>query len=504
MTEDSKSDLMINYRLQVLGALLSRAQLLSRLGSQFQGDRNIYSALGYKELLTYDDFAVRYTRQDIAKAIINRPVEATWRGDFSILESEDKNDTALEKEYKLLHERLSLKFKFIRLDKLSSLGRYGILLLGFSDTQSQDDMANPVQGSKLDLNYVKPLSESSATIASYDINSKSVRFGLPETYNITLKMPDSGGSSVPIKSMLVHYSRVIHVTGELMESEVEGVPNLQVVYNRLMDIEKLVGSSAEMFWRGARPGYHGKVKEDYQLTDTMRSDLITQLDEFEHNLRRILINEGVDFEPFAMQIADPDKHLDIQIQMISAVTGIPKRILVGSERGELSSSQDKDSWLSMIQSRREDYAEGQIIRPFIDRCVAFGVLSAAKDSYSIKWPNLFALSEKENADIGKVRAEATAAYGNSPEAQIVLPPSSFLRHCLGLEQEEIDLIEMEHQTALREEEESIAEERRLAEEERNRQREAEEIARQQSQNNNPINNPPPLPPNNRNPNERNQ
>ena len=61
--------------------------------------------------------------------------------------------------------------------------------------------------------------------------------------------------------------------------------------------------------------------------------LLKQLDEYEHNLRRIFINRGISMESMSPQVSDPSSHVDIQIQMISAQTGIPKRILTGSERG---------------------------------------------------------------------------------------------------------------------------------------------------------------------------
>jgi hypothetical protein len=129
-------------------------------------------------------------------------------------------------------------------------------------------------------------------------------------------------------SITVHYSRVVHIVDDIVESEIEGSPRLEAVFNRLMDLEKLVGGDAEMFWRGARPGYSGVAGKDYQVTDATMTDLKDQVDEFEHNLRRILISEGIDLKALAQQIADPATHVDVQIQMIAAATGIPKRVLV--------------------------------------------------------------------------------------------------------------------------------------------------------------------------------
>ena len=72
---------------------------------------------------------------------------------------------------------------------------------------------------------------------------------------------------------------------------------------------------------------------------------------FEHNLRRFIATQYVDkIESLQQQIADPTNFADVQFQIICALTGIPKRILFGSERGELASSQDKESFNEVISS----------------------------------------------------------------------------------------------------------------------------------------------------------
>jgi hypothetical protein len=222
------------------------------------------------------------------------------------------------------------------------------------------------------------------------------------------------------------------------------------VFNRLKDLEKLVGGSAEMFWRGARPGYAGKLDPEYMLTKDTEEGLKRQLDEFENNLRRILMLEGVTLDSLEPQVVDPSMHVDIQIQMISAITGIPKRILTGSERGDLASTQDKDNWLDLIQMRREEYAEPKIIRATIDRCIEFGVLpKPEKETYKIKWQDLYAPSVKDQADIGQIRSLALKHYTYNPEAEQFIPFEAFLTFFLGLEDEEVEYIKKLQQTSER-------------------------------------------------------
>jgi uncharacterized protein len=426
-------------RLHVLSELVGRMTFASRLGTQqYGGDRDIYQALGYKETIQFDDYYGRYTRQDIAKAVIDRPAKITWKGNIEVLDTNDDIITPLEGEWKKLERRLKLKNKFVRVDRLSGIGRYGVLLLGLNDARNSMGFQLPVRPFKgLDLLYVKPLSEKSAIIDIYEKDPKNPRYGLPLFYKIPIRNSDSGME----EEVRVHYSRIIHVVDDLLESEVIGSSRLEPVFNRLMDLEKIVGGDAEMFWRGARPGYHGKVSDDYQITDNTLNDLQDQIDEFEHNLRRILINEGLDLKALEQQIADPIPHVDIQMQMISSVTGIPKRVLVGSERGELASSQDKAEWLEFVQSRREEFAEPHVIRPFIDHCIEIGVLPRpVSEDYNITWSDLFSVSEKDKAEIGRIRSTALREYTSQPTAEMILPPDAFMEYFLGLSSAQIELV----------------------------------------------------------------
>lgn len=421
--------------IKVFSQLLTRANLASRLGQQYSGDRDLYEQLGYQTSISYDDYATRYSRQDIASTIIDRPVNYTWKGGMSLNAVNEENDGLLD-EFKVLDEKIKVQSKLKRLDKLSELGSYAVLLLGFSDVQSSQDLSTPVTGTKLDLNYIKPFGEGNAEISVWEKDASNERYGLPKYYQ--LKMYQPGGDNYT--GVLVHYSRVLHVAGELLENEVEGKPALQVVYNRLMDLEKLVGSSAEMFWRGARPGIKGDVKEDYELTETQIEKMATEFKEFEHDLRRVLVNEGVTYDTFKQQLADPINFVEVQLQMISAATGIPKRILVGSERGELASTEDRNTWLEIIQTRREERTEPTIVRPFVDVCMKYGILTSEKE-YTVEWEDLFSPSQKEKAEVGKIRASALKEYAVNPAIQDAMPPAAFFKYFLGLDADQIDDIE---------------------------------------------------------------
>jgi hypothetical protein len=434
--------------------VVARAQIAARLGMQYGGDRDIYKALGYKTILTYDDFLAQYIRQDIAKAVIDRPVKATWQGQLELVESQEAQKTPFEQAWFDLNRELKLRSLLSRVDRLTGIGRYGVILLGLDDVSDQLGFVQPVRSGKRKLLYAKPFGENSAKIDKFESDPNNPRYGMPLTYNIQVADVASG-SSMTIR---VHYTRVVHITDDNLESDIYGIPRLEAVFNRLWDIEKLVGGDAEMFWRGARPGFQGMVDKDYTMTQATKDDLLEQLDEYENNMRRFLINEGVDIKTLAQQIADPANHLDVQLTCISAVTGIPKRILSGSERGELASTQDSGEWKTYVQSRREDHAEPHIIYPFVERLIELQILPKPSVDYTVDWLDLFSISEKERVEIGKGRANAIREYTTNPTAEAIMPPDAFFEFCLGLSTQQIDLVHKMVAKGISEEQKDLMEE----------------------------------------------
>ena len=166
-TNAQEIDVNLQSRLLVLSTIANRYGLAQRMSGQtYNGARDMYSALGYPKELSWEDYYSRYVCQDLASAVINRPVNKAWRGDTMIQETREAQDTDLEKAWADLWDTLKLKDAFVRLDKLTGIGRYGILLLGFNDTTDLNQYAQPVSKTKdLKLVYLKPLSEASANLS---------------------------------------------------------------------------------------------------------------------------------------------------------------------------------------------------------------------------------------------------------------------------------------------------------------------------------------------------
>lgn len=394
-------------------AMMSRYLLAARAGITFGGARDTYEILGYEKSLDYKKFRARHRRDDLATRIVSAFPAATWSTPPSVVEDEDpKTETDFERAFKALASRLKLWHHFDRLDRLAQIGSYAVLLIG-----ADGPLDKPLKRSK-SIPFVMPYSEGSAIIDGFVEDVSDPRFGMPAKYRIDLlgdlKAAKSGstreGSSLSAKP--VDASRVIHFAEGLLEDNVYGTPRLEAVWNRLDDLAKVVGGGAEAFWITANRGMEFALKPGATMTDDAATALEEEAAEFHHGLRRILRTQGVDTKVLGAESADGEWLVDALFALIAGTTGIPKRILTGSEEGSLASTQDRHNWNERVAERERTVAEPMALRPFIDRMVELGALPEPKGDfdggYRIDWPAQKATTIVEQGQVAE--SFARAAY----------------------------------------------------------------------------------------------
>lgn len=379
--------------------LVKRAALSGKAGQQFGGDRDLYTVFGYPQYLGPSDYRVMYERGDLAGRLIDAYPDATWREPPTI---------AGIQGFDPLAKRLKLWSVLQRLDRLAQLGHYGVLLLGLD---GGEPMHEPAMQKNYRLMYIQPHGEQTAKIIKWDDDAKSPRYNKPELYLIT-SGPNWEGASGGQKQIRVHHTRVIHIAEDALEHEAIGTPRLQRVYNRLMDVEKLAGGSAEMYWQNVAMMLAFIAGPEAQFSETDKAAMAEQLEEMQHGLRRMLRLRGMEVQQLApgLQGASPGEHFAMQVDLIAGASGIPKRILLGNEAGELASSQDENSWQARVAERRSQFATPTVLEPLLQRGIAQGWITGALES--IDWPESDSLGEKGRAEVASLTATATAAYAN--------------------------------------------------------------------------------------------
>lgn len=414
-----------------------RAAIARFLGQTHQGERDLYKAFGWPHQVTVPELVGMYYRNPVASRIVRSYPQATWRDMPQI--GDDKGSSGEEKSedyspfaaavYDFFEERNVMRY-LERADRCANLGRYGLLLMGFKDGRNLDE---PFAGGMKELLYLAPYSEDSITVQKWDEDKQSPRFGKPEIYTINNNDVVSLNVGRPQKtvSMNVHWSRLLHVSEFLDQDDTFGTPRLLNVYNSLIDLEKVMGGSSETFWITANRGLALWADKEANLTGEDIAQMKEQAEEFQHQISRVLVGRGMQAQPLGSEDPDPGPNAEKLLDMISAGSGVPKRILIGSERGELSSTQDENNWQQRIKERRKNYGVPSILRPFIARMIETGNLPKPEGKWWVEWPDE-PLSPEAAASVANIKTTAIVNYCNAPTAQLVVPYQEWRRDVMGL------------------------------------------------------------------------
>jgi len=447
MVKKTKKKVISNAARRFAETVLNTTALLRRtaISKILNPGKDINSECGYPDIVSVADMRTMYDRSDVSARVVKIEPEESWSNVPDIYETEDTNETPWEKLWKELNNKHNFLHYLERVDILSGIGHYGILLFGINDGK---ELSEPVDGvdlmtgsisgnNKYELLYIRPFAESNVTVASKEVDDKSPRYGFPMIYDIEFEETnDSNNKTVTRK---VHWTRVLHVADNRDDSEVYGVPRMENVYNRLLDLRKVLSGSAEMFWKGGFPGYSFEVHPELGDAEIDVDGLQEQMEDYSAGLQRYLAISGVSAKSLAMQVADPKGHLESQLKAIAITKGIPYRIFLGSEQAQLASKQDLHSWDRRVARRQNQYLTPLVIRPFIDRLTAYGVLPEM-DEFMVVWPDRETPSDIEKTEVAKGITEAMAKYVGGNVAALI-SPKDFLTMVLEFTNDEAATIE---------------------------------------------------------------
>lgn len=447
-------------------AMLMRGELFKKL---FDPRRDIDDECGYPKSITRTQYRLLWDREAIAKRVVEVLPKESWQVSPEVYENEDtetSQKTPFDESWAALGQNLrgpswykqedgNPVWEFLlRADILSGIGSYGIILLGIDDGKGLNEPIDGIGPNGLresesinprKLLFLRVFDQSLVQITRFQSDPANRRYGLPEMYQVTfndlLNQDDVSGIGLTTNTVDVHWSRVIHISDNMASSEVFGVPRMQPVYNRLYDLVKLYSGSAEMYWRGAFPGLsiesHPQLGGDVEINKEGMRDMMTS---YSNGLQRYLTLVGMTAKSLAPQVVDPSPQIKTQLEAICILLGCPMRVFLGSERGELASSQDDDAWNDRLKNRQATHISPHIVIPFIDRLILIGCLAEpGEEGYKIKWPDLSSLSNTQRAAIAVQRTQALGQYASMGISSL-MTERDFLVRILNLEEEEADAI----------------------------------------------------------------
>jgi uncharacterized protein len=409
----------------LVSILGNRRSFANQAGVTFEGERDLYCTLGYKPELSTHDYWSRYRRNAVAARVVEAYPKSTWRGTGTVIETTDPSiETEFEQAWDELDTRLSIWPTFMKADILAGLGRFSVILLGAPGTLSSPLTRVNTQ----ELAVLSCFSEKDVHIKTWEGSLASPRYGLPTAYTFARLDPSALGPTIRTTGDTeVHWSRVIHVADGLLDDHVYGQPRLERVWNLLDDLEKITGAGSEAFWLRAHQGYAIEVDKETRLTPDDVTKLQEETEAFVNQIQRYFRLRGAKVNVLGSDVANFDRNVDSVISQISSGTGIPQRILMGSERGQLASQQDRVNWAERVQDRRTEFAAHICVRQFVDRLISLGTLPEPQ-SYEPWWPQIYDLSDNEQADIGLKYTQMNQINGGIEDPDKLIWTSDEIRY----------------------------------------------------------------------------
>lgn len=428
----------------------SQADTRRNYDDEFGYPKNTWRGEDYRDLIEAEPIAM------VANALY--PIEC-WKSSPSVFELEDaETDTEFESAWDNLPNMLSIEPSYYAEEKgssiwsmllvadvLSGYSRHGVIFIGLDD--GQQDLTQPaVPKKEQQCTFLRPFPGYLARITQYDTDTNSRRNGWPTQYAITLSDPTEAQQdqfNEPYTTQYVHWSRIIHIADQWHMPSASAVfahPRLKELLNPILDVRKIRGSSAEMYYKGAFGGFHFGTHPSLGADVDVDADGLRDMyEQYINGMQRAMFSSGMQLDPLAPQVVDPTPQMLVQIQNIAMAMRCPVRKLIGNETGERSTTDDTKSWNGQLSNRHNRYLTPKLIVPLIDRLINLGVLPTPKQGYRCQWPDTNSLTDQEQATVFLTRMQAYQAYVVGGIEQIISPMDVMTKFD-GMEEEEAQAI----------------------------------------------------------------
>jgi hypothetical protein len=419
----------------VMQSLYRRGAMLGLTGGTNTSpmNRDLDVQFGYPDMIDKMMYEKLFNRNAIANRIVSLYPAECWLNAPNIYDQEvpshSEFEEAVNKVFKKHHCFGFLK----RIDQLSGIGNYGVLLFGVSDGKQlhepiddiEEELPEELVQGKYKLLYLRTFSHGLVEISQTEYRTENPRYGQPTMYRIQFNDYDHAleGGDIDMRTADVHWTRILHVADNRKTSEIFGMPRLQLVYNNVLDIKKITGSSGEMFYKGAYPGFAIEAVDD--VTSGVQLDLESmkhQVELYENDLQRWIGLTNAHVNSLSPQVQSPKEHISAQLEQVTIALACPMRVFMGSERGELASTQDAEAWNNRLTERMRTYLSPFLVEPFVTRLIQIGALPVPKDNtFTVEWDDLNTQTESEKADVANKWLSNITSYISGDMGSLMTP-----------------------------------------------------------------------------------
>lgn len=374
-------------------------------------DRKVHTTFSQNMLLTEPELNALYADDGIATRIIDLLPDEMLREGFYI---EGDTEDIMNGRF----DELDAITYISRLLKWNRLHGGAVLVIGLDD--GTGDMMQPLREQYLrDIIFMRVYSRWRVSWTPVDLyqDPNDPKYGQVEKYYIS---PSDGS-----QPFWVHESRCIILKGkdapELIVQQNGGwgtselqrcfpyIRSLGNVYNGMESIiEEFISStlSIENLQDLIYAGNEAVVKRRLEILDLSR-----------HILNTMLLDTRETYTKQSSSVTGLPDLVEKFWDVVSVTTGYPKRILMGSQEGGLNNKGEGETedWYNLVESKQR-----LELKPILERicklvflCKKGPFRGKELENWQIVFNELWQLSEKEEAEIEKIRSETDSNYISS-------------------------------------------------------------------------------------------
>lgn len=432
--------------MNIISSSREDSSTISRLFSRRKRNNTISQfneVLGYPDSINFEACLDMFKKSGIAQRIITSFTDEVWGNPPMIKSVENDSSSHLfAEDYREFSRRVNLEQVFRQAEILAKIGRFSVIYLGI---ESGEDTQSPVDSidSFDDIAYIKAFGEDAVTVEALNSDPTSPYYGTPEIYRFKESLgetPDQFKRSP--RDIFVHRTRMVHIVWSNLGQQVWGEYYLESIFPKLIDLNKVVGGGANMFWLNGRGGISVDFKEGFAPpSDKTKKDIYFReiqdsYADYSEGIKRLIVSHGLEYNPINHVLPSPKPFFEALMAFICGTYGIPWRMLLGTEQGSQSSTEDRNNFEQSVTKYRSSFSEPVVLRGLINHILSLGAYSGYAD-YVVEWNQLYGLSEIDEMEILAKKMEMIEKYAASDGAVALIPPEQFLEVFLKLPEDVI-------------------------------------------------------------------
>lgn len=383
-----------------------------------QSKHNHYRDFGWPDSITFAQLYAMYHRNGLARAGIDKTVLKTWQDNPELWETENPDETQIERDIRQRFADLRLWQACATADRRALVGGYAGVILRLRDGKPFDQPVDRVPGGLDGIAEVIPAwggVGAQIGVAEWVTDTSSEDYGKPAMFRFN---EAAVGGQHQVRQFMLHPDRVLIWSDD---GTVHARSALEPGYNDLLDAEKVKGAGGEGFWKTARGSLALEAPADMDMAQMARSmgvdpseladKMNEQVEDFQKGFDKMLALQGMTAKTLPISLPVPEHFFAAPVQSFAASINIPTKILIGNQTGERASTEDARDWAQANNARRNN-AVRPLIGELVQRLERFGILP--ERDWHLHWSDLTDAGQAEKIERAAKMADINQKQRDDP------------------------------------------------------------------------------------------